>query len=182
MKFINEVMGIGACNSTYSCAWCKCPSSERHDSTKKWSMVDPVKGARTISEIQRMSKLKKGKNASCLREPNFPFIPVHRVIPDPLHLFLRISDQLIIHLIQIMKRADNIVKNGKNVDKSLCTNLMAFEKFLQKPSIPWSIFTNKDTGQLQYRDFTGPEHKKIQQHINLDRLIPNHPKLESIKY
>ncbi len=69
MKFINEVKGIGACNSTYSCAWCKCPSSERHDSTKKWSMVDPVKGARTISEIQRMSKLKKGKNASCLREP-----------------------------------------------------------------------------------------------------------------
>ncbi len=85
-------------------------------------------------------------------------------------------------MIQILKHADNIVKNGKNVDKSLCTNLLAFEKFLQKLSIPWSIFTNKDTGQLQYRDFTGPEHKKIQQHINLDCLIPNHPKLESIKY
>lgn len=101
------------------------------------------------------------------------------VVPDSLHLFLRISDQLIVQLIQNLKRADNI---EKNVDKNRCQHMLRFEKFVASLCIPWSIYTNRDTGLFQYRDFTRPEHRKIQQHIKLDDIIPNHPKLESIKY
>ena len=60
--------------------------------------------------------------------------------------------------------------------------MLRFEKFVASLCIPWSIYTNRDTGMFQYRDFTGPEHRKIQQHIKLHDIIPNHPKLESIKY
>ena len=28
LKFTNEIMGLGACSSLYSCAWCKSPSSD----------------------------------------------------------------------------------------------------------------------------------------------------------
>ena len=36
--------GIEAANSTYPCVWCKCPSTDRHDLKKTWSMTDEVNG------------------------------------------------------------------------------------------------------------------------------------------
>ena len=182
MKFVNEIMGLQACNSTFSCAWCKCPSTERHGHKKVWSMMDTNLGARTAEEITMMST-KKGKgNFNCAAPPLLPFIPVHNVVPDSLHLFLQISDQLINQLIQILKTKDNIKKNERVKDKQNYKNIIAFEKFVKKLSIPWIFTTNKDSGRFTYRDFTGPEHTKIQQHINLDELIPWHEKLSEIKW
>jgi len=43
---------MDAANATYSCIWCKCPSSTRHDLTKKWSITNPEEGAQSIKEIQ----------------------------------------------------------------------------------------------------------------------------------
>ena len=182
MKFLNEMMGLGACSSKYSCVWCKCPSNERYIHTKKWSMLDAELGARTVEEITRLSKLSKNKNMSCIAPPILPFIPVHNVIADPLHLFLRISDQLVLQLIQILRHRDNVGKNSKTVDLSKCRNMAAFEEFVKDLSIPWSFYTSKESAQIQYRDFTGPEHIKIQKHINLDNLIPWHSKTHQIKW
>ena len=182
MKFINEMMGLGACSSTHSCAWCKCPSDERHINDKKLSMINQELGARTIEEIERLCKGPKKRNMSCLRTPVLPFIPVDCVVPDPLHLFLRISDQLVNQLVQILRHKDNIGKNSKNVDMTNCQNIASFEKFVKDMNIPWFFMTNKDTGLLQFRDFTGPEHKKIQDNIKLENLISWHPKLDNIKW
>ncbi len=182
MKFLNEMCGLGACNSSFSCVWCKCPSSERYDHTQKWSMTNANSGARTNGEISTLSKGPKSKNKSCLRSPILSFIPIHFVVPDPLHLFLRISDQLITQLVQIMRYRDNVNKHSKNVHVDKCTNLHRFQKFVGDLKIPWNFFTNKDSGLMQYRDFTGIEHLKIQKNIKLEDLIPCHPKLEGIKW
>ena len=52
---------------------------------------------------------------------------------------------------------------------------------MRELSIPWSFYTSKESTQIQYRDFTGPEHIKIQKHINLDNLISWHSKTPNIK-
>ena len=44
----NYMQGTIVQKSTYSCIWCKCSSSERYDPTRKWSITDVTKGARTI--------------------------------------------------------------------------------------------------------------------------------------
>ena len=46
--------------------------------------------------------------------------------------------------------------------------------------IKWTFSTDKN-GLLEYRDFTGPEHGKIQSHIELQNLIPWHKKLKDIE-
>ena len=158
MKFIIEMMGIGTCSSTYRCARRKCPDDERHVQTKKWSIQDSKLGARTNEEIDKQCKGPKSKNMSCLQNPVLSFIPIHCVVPDTLHLFLRISDQLLSQLIQILRHKDNVSKSTKNVDIKKCKNIAVFESFVKDLNIPWCFLTNKDTGKLQFRDFTGPEH------------------------
>lgn len=182
LKFLNEMMGLGACSSTYSCLWCKCPSNERYNCSKKWSMIDLDFGARTVEEIVQYSQGPKKKNMGCLASPILPFISVCNVVPDPLHLFLRISDQLTLQLIQKLQHKDNLSKHSKNVDKEKCKNILAFEEFVNELSIPWAFYTDKESAKLQFRDFTGPEHIKIQRLINLENLIPWHPKLDKIKW
>jgi len=79
-------IGIDAANATYACIWCKCPTHERHDISKEWSLTDPDKGARSINKIQDCAK--KGKTSkekyNCSRQPILP-IPIDHIIPDILH-------------------------------------------------------------------------------------------------
>ena len=59
-KFLAVLCGIDAVNAHYSCIWCKCPSNERHNMEKPWSVIEVTQGARTVDEISRLSKLPKG--------------------------------------------------------------------------------------------------------------------------
>ena len=64
MKFAAIIMGIEFASSTYSCIWCKCPATERHDITKIWSATNTDEGGRTIQEIQELSTIKNTKKRS----------------------------------------------------------------------------------------------------------------------
>ena len=77
---------------------------QRCDMTMCWSVTDVTKGARTINEIQEKAKLSKASKLryNCCRQPIFPFIPMHRVVSDSLHLFLRISRILLIRDLRIL--------------------------------------------------------------------------------
>ena len=59
LKFLAIVCGIEAANAKYACIWCKCSNSDRGDMSKEWSAFDVSKGARTIDEIEKCSKLSK---------------------------------------------------------------------------------------------------------------------------
>ena len=54
MKFLLNIYGINAANSTFSCFWCKC---SKNDFWKidydKWSIDNPEKGARTIKDANK---------------------------------------------------------------------------------------------------------------------------------
>ena len=178
LKFINQIMGIGGFSSTYSCAWCKCLIGERFDMNKSWSMSDTAKGARTIDEICRLAG-KSRNHFNCICQPLFRSIPLTHVIPDTLHLYIRIADQMVYFIFKYLQDLDNAIKlTSENL--SLMQNLERFRKFIEDIGISDWFFMVKN-GKLEYDTFTGPEHRMIMAKIQLDTLIPEHPKLEEIK-
>ena len=80
----------------------------------EWSLTDQSKGAWTIEEIKEKSKLGKRNKSrfNCCQAPLFPFIPIDHVVIDTLHLFLRISDNLIDLLICDLRIQDSMKKNA----------------------------------------------------------------------
>ena len=155
-KFLVMCVRIDSAISEYACVWCKCPIAERCDVKKSWSITDPSKGARTIQEISQLAKMKKTKtvkNFNCSRQPLFPMIPIDRVIIDTLHLFLRISDNLINLLILELRRQDAIdkVKTFNSGFNRLCyKHMVAYEKFLNDQCcIGFSWYICKDSKKLK---------------------------------
>lgn len=128
-KFLAMICGLESATSTYACIWCKCPKSERWDMSREWSITDTKQGARTIDEITEKSKLAKTSKQrfNCARVPLFPTIPLHRVVIDSLHLFLRISDVLINLLIRDLR----ILDKATNQITTDFTNLKAYEYYMQ---------------------------------------------------
>ena len=109
MKYLAIFLSLQAANAKYSCIWCKCPAAERHDTSQSWCSVED--GGRKVQEIQHLATLSKNKEKyGCIQQPLFPSIPIHRVIPDILHLFLRICDVLINLLILKLRTMDGIEK------------------------------------------------------------------------
>ena len=182
LKFLNQVTGIGGFAGLFSCLWCKCPKLDRSDMTKEWSMTDVSKGARTVDEITACSKKPKSNKTrfNCNASPIFPSIPIAKVIPDTLHLVLRMMDQLVYQVTFYLQNCDNIVRLTANLNLQNCTNLMRFQDFIKKLGIHDWRYEIKDS-KIQARSFTGPEHRRILTNINLDLLIPDHPKLTQLK-
>ncbi len=130
-KFLACVCGLGAANSNFACIWCKCPKGQRFDIKKEWSLMSENKGARCNDDI---NKCAKSKQYNCKSSPLFHFIPLDHVIIDTLHLFLRISDNLIDLLIRELRRKDAIEKTQTFLN-GFCLNkykhMASYEKFLK---------------------------------------------------
>ena len=110
-KFLACICGLGAANANNPCIWCKCPLYDKYDQNKEWSLSDPSKGARTIKEIEETSKkkLRADQRFNVKHVPLFPTIPLDHIFSDSLHLFLRISDNLINILILELRQRDAIL-------------------------------------------------------------------------
>ena len=143
LKFLATVVGVQSANATYACVWCKCPADKRYDTSVQWSIADATKGARTIDEIKQFcSRLSKHgvEIFGCIKEPLFSSIPIDHIIPDILHLFLRISDILTNLLILELRRLDGIEKQVKALNRDKATNVTQYEHFLNhqcKISFQW---------------------------------------------
>ena len=182
LKFLAIVTGIQSATATYSCVWCKCSAAERYKGNIHWSYSDTEKGARTISEIKKLSNQRSRRGVEtygCVSEPIFS-IPIDHIVPDILHLFLRISDVLTNLLILELRRLDGTEKAQTfNRDKS--ANMAQYEHFLNhqcKISFKWHI--NKESKTLQWRDLTGPEKLRLFQHINIPDLFPRLPESQKL--
>ncbi|KAJ8018208.1 hypothetical protein HOLleu_43930 [Holothuria leucospilota] len=106
---------------------------------------------------------------------------IKNCLPDVLHLYLRISEQLVNQLIDEIRRRDNIAKNTKELRREKAQNIVRFENFIQSLNIKWNFYVDKNTSSIKCRDFTGPEHLLIQKKIDFETLIPGRPKLTEIK-
>ena len=148
---------------------------------KKWSITDTTEGARTISDIESLSKQPAKKNFGCIKTPIFSSIPIDHIIIDTLHLFLRIADLLINLLIMELRRQDGIDKQRTlKLDRSKQTHIATYEKFLNeecKISFRWCA----DDQKLKWRDLTGPEKHRLFRKINIISLFPAIPKSSNIQ-
>lgn len=140
-KFLAIVTGIDSAKSEFACIWCKCGKGERNDMSKCWSILDPAFGARTVEENIKLRQQRKKTYVSHL--PLFPSIPLQCVVIDNLHMFLRVSDVLIMRLIDELKRQDAIDKAKKfnDFDVSKFKHLQWYEKFVTELGIPGYHFT-----------------------------------------
>ena len=175
-KFLAIVMGIDSAKSDYACIWCKCSKEERSNMDKTWSITDTTHGARTIQEnieLSRKPKSKKEYNVS--HPPLFPTIPLHNVVIDNLHMFLRVSDVLVNLLLVDLKRADAIEKLNKfsKFDSEKYKHLDAYQKFVSGLGVPGYKFRiGQNSKQLKIRSLTGPERLKVFKHIIIQQLLP----------
>ena len=173
MKFLAKVCGIEGATSEFSCIWCKCPKDERYNMDLQWSVTDESLGARTVEDIVRRSKLGKRnkERLNCYREPMFDFVPMHHVIIDALHLFLRISDVLINLLIRDIRILDGIKKSN---DHTKAVNLNRYVSFLNDEcKVRFHFYNDKESKTLKWRDLTGPEKSRLFATINIQSLFPS---------
>lgn len=179
MKFLAIVYGIEAATAIYSCVWCKCPSSDRYDMTKKWSFSNKEKGARTNDDIVACH-LKKSRHEKygCIHPPMFHSIDIDHVIPDILHLYLRITDVLFNLLIVDIRRYDEIEKTtASNITQSNYRDQLEF--FINNScKIPFKFTVDKETKKVKWRDLMGPEKQVLFGKIALPELFP---KLDNIQ-
>jgi len=149
LKFLLLVLGLNAANSYYCCAWCVLHKEElsidicRHKINRKLNADEPGQ----------------------IHEPIFPFIRIENVIPDPLHLFLRIADKLINNLKPYLEQLDQTF----SVELERHTNLNRYVQFLEKEKIKKGCYL--DGTQLKLRSLDGVQKKKLFQNINLALLF-----------
>lgn len=180
-KFLACVCGLGAATSNHPCIWCRCELYHKYDGRKEWSLLDTTKGARSIQELQQTSSIRSRgvERYNVKHSPLFPSIALDHVVIDALHLFLRISDNLINLLILEFRRQDSIEKKIIFTDgflRSKYQYMARWESYLNdtlKISFHWYVC--KDSKKLKWRDLTGPEKLKLFRNINIDELLPGHP-------
>ena len=148
--------------------------------SKEWSMTDPTKGARTIADITSCHKNVKSKRYNCAHPPLFPTIPLDHVVPDVLHLFLRVTDVLFNLLVTEMRRQDGIERSLEKL--STASSLSKLETFLNETChIPFKFWVCKETKSLTWRDLMGPEKLLLLEKIDLPALVPHLPNVEAIQ-
>ena len=79
-KMLALLMGVNAANSKQPCIACKCPSNKFNDSTKYWSITDPIHGARSYQDAIRTV----GKEGQ-INAPLVSFVPFCNFVFDLLH-------------------------------------------------------------------------------------------------
>ena len=180
-KFLACVCGIDSATATHSCIWCICSKNECH-LDKQWSIVDGECGARTVKGMNAAAALPKGskKKFDCLNPPLFSMIPMHKVIIDNLHLFLRISDLLINLLILDIRRLDGIEKACSS-ELGKYQNLNKYIELLKECKIPFHFYMCKDSKKLKWRDLTGPEKHRLFARIDLPNAFPTIPHVQKIQ-
>ena len=182
-KFLACVCGLGAATANHPCIWCKCELYNKYDGRNEWALLDTKWGAHAIEEIQKISSLRSQgvERYNVKHSPLFPPIPLDHIVIDSLHLFLRISDNLINLLILEFRCQDSIEKKTaftNGLPRSKCKYMARWESYLNdtlKISFHWYVC--KDSKKLKWRDLTGPEKLKLFQNVNIDELLPGYPQL-----
>ena len=173
MKYLAICAGIQAANAKFSCVWCKCPAEQRHNTSKSWCTIE--EGTRTIDEIKRLALVKnKDSKYGCIHQPLFPSVPINHIIPDILHLFLRISDTLINLLILDLRRMDGIEKfRSQEFKSTTAKNVNRYITYLNvNCKISFHMYVDQVSKNLKWRDLTGPEKLRLFKAIKIVELFP----------
>ena len=176
-KFLALITGINSASGCYACIWCKCPAEQWYDTSQTWSITDVNNGTstRTVEDTIKIAQLPQSKhNFGVQASPIFQTIPLHHVVINNLHLFLRVTDTLIDLLILELRRQDALhsTKKFSKFDRSKAKHFASWETFLSSLGIPNAKFyIGKASKELKWRTLTGPEKVRVLQNIQISNLL-----------
>jgi hypothetical protein len=166
MKFISTVLGLDVNFATglFPCPWCKCLRARfREYKTMDFSITNNAKYARSLEEANR-TEGHGYKNA-----PVIDFIPFDHVVIDLLHLWLRISGNILDELLKEIEVLDG-GWNTKNVEANI--HFSNFKNFLEnecKIKNPFYVSGAK----FVMSSFSGKIRERIFAKIDLMVLLPD---------
>lgn len=156
MKFMQICLGLGSSTGEYACPWCKVHKKDRGDMSKPWDFYHLTGNVRTINEIKDIYNCAQKTSYGVKHLPLLSIEPVN-VIPDELHLFMRIFDVLIRNLID-----DVIDKDDKaKVRKEQGGYLDSLVKSIRDCGVTFSVWSSKGRGDLDWTSLTGNEMKRV---------------------
>ncbi|CAG2214315.1 unnamed protein product [Mytilus edulis] len=156
MKFLQICLGLGSSTGEFACPWCKIPKHERCDTTKVWDYYHSEDIKRTIKEITDLSKLSK-KQFGVKHKPLIIIEPSH-IVPDELHLLLRIFDVLLRNLID--DATDKDVKEQARTRKLAKDNITELVEKIRSCGVTFAIWSSK-AGDTDWTSLTGNAVKKV---------------------
>jgi len=146
------MLGMNAANSGHPCPFCSLHKSEfMHE-------IFNHKINRNIFEFQCGQE----------HDPIFNFIKISNVIPDILHMGLRITDKLENNLKLDIEQLDETFNEHLEGNE----NFEKYVNYLEGINIKRPFYVSKSTNQLVLRDLNGTEKKRLFENIDLPNLFP----------
>lgn len=101
-KFLSLVLGIAGPNTKYFCPWCECPKNERGAITKDFPlrhMDQLIENAVNVpSKKTTATSWRTGEGKGAIMLPSLNQMDFDHIIPDVMHLGLRIVEKLLVAL------------------------------------------------------------------------------------
>ena len=128
---------------------------------KRWTQTD-TRTIRNIKECAAFPSSKPAKVTLSVQHPPLFDIEINHIVPDELHLLLRIMDILIRNVILQVVAADNRAKR----DGKPCDNLSKMLASIKECGITLSVWEvrnddGKGTGKYEFTPIRGNEKKKL---------------------
>ena len=176
LKCLAYLYGINAAQSTCPCVWCEFNVLRDSNADGSWLI------SRTIARSKELlddNTLTAADRVGYARKPIIDFIEFDCCVVDTLHMFLRISENLLKTLFVILNESDNL----STADLSMRVNLGAFFNFLKnecKICNPYYVKI-KENGEAQYklRSLNSNELEKMFFKLQLLDLITLLPHLKT---
>lgn len=141
MKFLLMTLGLNSATADYACVWCKIHKDDRWDTSKPIHHYIEEPMTRTLEEIKRICSSED--NFGCIHEPLLN-IPLTHVIPDELHLLLRITDKVLQNIIDEVLERDAVEDFDKPRVQPKGIYLTRVVKAINDLGISFSVWNKKN--------------------------------------
>lgn len=168
LKFLLMVMGMNGASSNYACLWCLLHKDERWDTSKDVLYYNEAPKCRTLENIKKLYQ-SKSNNLGCINKPLLD-IALDHVVPDELHLLLRITDRLLENIVEEVMEKDSVNDFNKPKGHPKGVGLTNLVKAINDCGVPFKVWYKKNadgsrTNVVNYTSLVGGQKKKL-----LDKL------------
>lgn len=163
VKFLLMIMGLNSATADYACVWCKVHKDNRWDTSKDMTFYSEDPQRRTLDEIKKNSKSKD--NYGCIYQPLID-IELDDVVPDELHLLLRVTDRLLENVIDELLEKSVIEDFNRQKGQPKGVLLAKFVQGVNSCGIPFHVWYKKNadgsrSNILEYSSLVGSQKKNL---------------------
>lgn len=176
------VLGLNAANAHYSCLWCEIHQQDRWDTS-----IDAGKyngdNLRNLSTMKhqasmrpsRRSKVTVDSKKGCINPPLLEIEPANCVV-DELHLFLRITDVLLVSFFSKMVALDHAYRVHQTGTDG---NVSAATGHINKLGVSFNVWMKKEggkeTSKLEMTTLNRNERLRVLRGLpsSFDKLLPS---------